>query len=87
MNRLPLLLVSCLALPISASAAPVAVKTAPPPARPDLLFSVRSHIAALSRQPLASPGVSVRTPQAVPPSLAAPLPKRVSVIAAASAQN
>ena len=74
MNRLPLLLVSLLAVPTLASAAPVPAKTMPPPVRPDLLASVRFHVAALSRQPIAVPGVAVRGPLTVPPAFASPRP-------------
>ncbi len=87
MKRLSLFLVLLLALPILASAAPVPAKNTPPPARPDLLLSVRSHAAALFSQPLVSPGIRVRTPQIAKPVLAPPPLKLPSVIAAASAQN
>ena len=55
MNRLLFVSAVLLSMPLSASAAPAPAKAVTAPARPDLLSSVRSHVAALGRQPLASP--------------------------------
>ncbi len=87
MNRIPLLFVTLLAVPTLASAAPAPVKTAPPAVHPDLLSSVRSHVAALGRQPLASPGVSIRTPQAAPPVFDSPQPSHLATVIAAAPVN
>ncbi len=82
MSRLPLLLVSLLAVPALASAAPAPIKTVTAPAHADLLSSVRSHVAALGRKSLASRSVSVRGPLTVPPAFASPRPEHLATVIA-----
>ncbi len=84
MNRLLFASALLLAVSSAASAAPAPLKAVTSPAHSDLLSSVRSHVAALSRQPLASPGVAVQGVQAVPPAFASLHPGPLRVIAAAS---
>ena len=87
MNRL--LFVSALLLAVSsaASAAPAPVKAVIAPAHADLLSSVRSHAAALNRQPLASPGVVIRGLHIVPPVFASPQATHLGTVIAAASMN
>ncbi len=84
-----LLFVSALLLSVSsaASAVPAPAKTGPSAAHPDLLSSVRSHAAALNRQPLASRSVTLRGALTVPPAFASPQATHLGTVIAAASMN